>query len=204
MFRRAGIAVLIALILMVVIAPAANAHQFTKCAQDGLMWPAWGGIDSYYGMRLHPIYGYYRMHTGLDIDAAWGAPIWAAEAGTVQSSGWDGGYGYSVTIDHGGGLSTLYGHMSSLSVYAGQYVEKCRVIGYAGATGLATGPHLHFEVRVSGSTQDPLWYISYDDLYSFRSIFTKDLGAIWTIDEIRDLGLINVLYAPDFFGCLCA
>jgi murein DD-endopeptidase MepM/ murein hydrolase activator NlpD len=118
-----------------------------------LSWPARGSITSPYGKRRG---GY---HTGLDIGASYGQPITAAASGTVIEAQWGGGYGREIVIDHGGGLMTRYAHCSSLNVKKGQRVSRGAVIGYVGATGNATGPHLHFEVIVKGSTVNPSKYL---------------------------------------------
>jgi murein DD-endopeptidase MepM/ murein hydrolase activator NlpD len=123
-------------------------------------WPTSGSIVSGFGYRTHPVYGTTRFHAGVDIDGACGQPIWAAEDGTVLSAGYNGGYGYATIIDHGNGLSTLYGHQSSLGVSSGQSVERGGQIGAVGTTGLSTGCHLHFEVRVNGEPVDPVPYLT--------------------------------------------
>jgi len=122
----------------------------------GFMKPSSESITSGYGMRRHPILGYSRMHTGVDFGAAHGSPIYASHSGTVIVAGRMGGYGKTVVISHGGGLSTLYAHNSQLRVGVGRDVERGDVIANAGSTGLSTGPHLHFEVRVNGSPQNPM------------------------------------------------
>ena len=126
----------------------------------GFMRPSAGSITSGYGMRRHPILGYSRMHTGVDFRAAYGSPVYASHSGTVILAGRMGGYGKAVVISHGGGLSTLYGHNSQLHVSVGQDVERGDVIANAGSTGLSTGPHLHFEVRVNGSPQNPMNWLN--------------------------------------------
>ncbi|HEX2025577.1 MAG TPA: peptidoglycan DD-metalloendopeptidase family protein [Actinomycetota bacterium] len=125
-----------------------------------LFWPTSGSIVSGFGYRTHPVYGTARFHAGVDIDGACGQPIWAAEDGTVISAGYNGGYGYATIIDHGDGLSTLYGHQSSLGVSSGQSVKRGQHIGAVGTTGLSTGCHLHFEVRVNGEPVDPVPYLT--------------------------------------------
>jgi murein DD-endopeptidase MepM/ murein hydrolase activator NlpD len=116
-------------------------------------------ITSGFGPRVHPIYGDVRMHTGIDFGASAGTPIRAAADGVVVSAGPLGGYGNATVIDHGNGLATLYGHQSSIAVSPGQRVSRGQVIGYVGCTGLCTGPHLHFEVRVRGTPVDPMPYL---------------------------------------------
>jgi murein DD-endopeptidase MepM/ murein hydrolase activator NlpD len=116
-------------------------------------------ITSTYGYRVHPIFGDRRLHTGIDLRAASGTPIKAAAPGEVVFAGWRGGYGNCTIIDHGGGVATLYAHQSALKVAQGDEVSRGQVIGAAGATGNATGPHLHFEVRVNGVPVDPMPYL---------------------------------------------
>ena len=123
------------------------------------MWPCRGEITSYFGWRTHPIFGTTKYHSGVDIAVDYGTPIMAADSGTVIYSGWLGGYGYAVMIDHGSGLVTLYAHNQSLNVYEGQYVTKGTCIAYAGSTGYSTGPHCHFEVRLHGEVTEPLNYL---------------------------------------------
>lgn len=112
-------------------------------------------ISSGYGYRHHPILGRRKLHTGIDFAASSGTPIYAAAGGVVISSGYRNGYGNTVIIDHGGGIATLYGHCSRLFVSSGQKVSKGTRIAAVGSTGMSTGPHLHFEVRVNGSPVDP-------------------------------------------------
>ena len=122
-------------------------------SSGGLIWPASGPVNSPFGPR------WGRMHTGIDIGAPSGAAIRAAKGGTVISAGYNGGYGLAVVIDHGGGLTTLYGHASSLSVGDGASVSQGQTIAAVGCTGSCTGPHLHFETRVGGSPQNPMNYL---------------------------------------------
>ena len=125
----------------------------------GLMgYPCNGPITSPFGNRMHPILGYVRFHAGLDFGADYGSPIFAAQAGTVILAGWYGGYGQAVLIDHGGGVTTLYGHTSDLYVSEGDTVQRGQAIATIGSSGLSTGPHLHFEVRVSGEPVNPISY----------------------------------------------
>ena len=123
------------------------------------VWPTSGPITSPFGYRIHPIFGTQIYHSGIDIGVDTGTPIVAADSGVVIEAGWLGGYGYAVVIDHGNGLSTLYGHNSDLAVSPGQSVHQGQVIAYAGSTGYSTGPHCHFEVRGDGSPVDPMGYL---------------------------------------------
>jgi murein DD-endopeptidase MepM/ murein hydrolase activator NlpD len=116
-------------------------------------------ITSPFGYRIHPIYGTSRLHTGIDYGADEGTPIRAAADGVVVSAGWLGGYGNATIIDHGGGIATLYGHQSVISVSEGQKITQGQIIGRVGCTGDCTGPHVHFEVRLNGDPVDPVNYI---------------------------------------------
>jgi murein DD-endopeptidase MepM/ murein hydrolase activator NlpD len=130
-----------------------------KYSGGRLLWPTTSNlITSYFGYRVHPIYRTTRFHSGIDIGAPYGAPIYAAEAGKVILASYYDGYGNCIIIDHGDGVSTLYAHCSSIIVKVGQYVSKGQIIGYVGSTGNSTGPHLHFEVRIKGNPVNPLNY----------------------------------------------
>ncbi len=122
----------------------------------GLMTPVAGHVTSGFGLRYHPILHYSRMHAGIDFGAPWGSPIVAAADGEVVAAGWAGGYGREVRVAHGGGIVTLYGHMSTIVASPGEAVRQGQVIGYVGSSGLSTGPHLHFEVKVNGQPVDPM------------------------------------------------
>jgi murein DD-endopeptidase MepM/ murein hydrolase activator NlpD len=113
-------------------------------------------IVSRFGYRIDPFSGDVDFHPGLDIAASQGTPILAAAAGTVLVAGDSGGYGNAVVLDNGNSIATLYGHMVSVAVSPGQQVAAGDVIGYVGSTGMSTGPHLHFEVRLHGVAVDPL------------------------------------------------
>jgi len=123
------------------------------------VWPVTGRITSPFGTRLHPVTRTYRHHSGIDIAVSTGTPVKAADAGVVLLSDWHGGYGKTVIIDHGGGISTLYAHNSNLLVKVGQTVTRGQVVAHAGSTGVSTGPHVHFEVRVNGTPVDPMNYL---------------------------------------------
>ena len=133
---------------------------------SGLRWLGQAGMPSFlplsaatltsgFGLRAHPLLGGRRAHAGIDLAARTGSPIVATSDGMVARADWAGGYGLLVALDHGGGVTTRYGHMSRLAVAPGQTVRKGEVIGYVGSTGRSTGPHLHYEVRVDGRAIDP-------------------------------------------------
>lgn len=136
---------------------SANAVKYTGGKFE---WPvpASSRITSSYGFRIHPVYKSKKFHSGIDIGAPYGVNILAAADGVVTMAAYNGGYGKCIIINHGSGISTLYGHNSSLLVENGDRVTKGQIIAKAGSTGVSTGPHLHFEVRVNGSTTDPLSY----------------------------------------------
>jgi murein DD-endopeptidase MepM/ murein hydrolase activator NlpD len=123
-----------------------------------MQWPVAGPVTSPFGWRIHPIFHVRKFHTGVDIGAGYGSPIHAADGGRVIYATWMSGYGNTTIIDHGSGISTLYAHQSTILISSGS-VTKGQVIGYVGATGYATGPHLHFEVRINGNPVDPLGYL---------------------------------------------
>ncbi|HYK07467.1 MAG TPA: peptidoglycan DD-metalloendopeptidase family protein [Gaiellaceae bacterium] len=119
----------------------------------GFVWPVHGVLTSGFGWR------WGRMHEGVDIAVSNGTPVVAAAAGTVIVAGWMGGYGNLVVVDHGGGISTAYGHNTSVTVGLGQQVAQGQLIAYSGNTGHSTGPHVHFEVRINGGAVDPMGYL---------------------------------------------
>lgn len=112
-----------------------------------------------YGWRIHPIWGDKRFHTGVDLAAGQGAPIYAIASGTVTTAAYSDAYGYYVSLSHGSGYGSMYAHMTNYTVSPGQYVSQGQVIGYVGSTGWSTGPHLHFEVYVNGNTVNPMEYV---------------------------------------------
>ena len=128
----------------------------TEGGPSSFAWPASGPITSPFGMRVHPVTGAFKMHTGIDIGAPMGATITAAATGRIIFAGWESGYGNTIIVDHGAQTSTLYGHCSQIFVSDNQDVQRGQAIGAVGATGDATGPHLHFEIRVNGVAVDPL------------------------------------------------
>ncbi|WP_235903733.1 M23 family metallopeptidase [Pontixanthobacter luteolus] len=153
--------------------------------RNGLIAPVPGPISSRFGMRRHPILGYRRMHSGLDFRAGSGTPIVAVTDARVSGAGRMGGCGNAVRLDHGGGLSTRYCHMSRVAVRAGQSVRRGQVIGYVGSTGLSTGPHLHYEMYRNGRAVNPASVkfvtraqLSGADLRKFR----EALAALKTVE----------------------
>jgi murein DD-endopeptidase MepM/ murein hydrolase activator NlpD len=123
---------------------------------SGTMLPVAGHITSYFGYRYHPILHFTRFHAGVDIGASWGSPIVAAGDGQVVGAGWAGGYGRQVRIAHAGGLVSSYSHMSEIVAAPGSFVHAGQLIGYVGSSGLSTGPHLHYEVKLGGTPVNPL------------------------------------------------
>jgi murein DD-endopeptidase MepM/ murein hydrolase activator NlpD len=124
------------------------------------IWPAYGPLSATFGRREDPFSGGLAHHSGIDISADKGQPVYATADATVQSADWNGDYGKMVVLDHGFGIVTRYAHLSDYAVRAGDKVERNQVIGYVGATGRATGPHLHYEMLVHGQLQNPLRYLT--------------------------------------------
>ncbi len=132
-------------------------------SSSGFLYPLPSGsswVSCAYGYRYHPIYGYYALHSGVDLAASSGTPIYATKSGTVTMADYSSVNGYFVSINHGDGYSSLYAHMTNYIVSNGQYVNQGDVIGYVGTTGWSTGPHLHFEIYYGGSTVNPMDYVS--------------------------------------------
>lgn len=123
------------------------------------IWPASGAITSGFGWRNPPIEDGSELHQGIDIAVEIGTPVVATADGEVVKSGLAGGYGNLVQINHGNGIETLYGHNSQLAVSVGQKVKKGQVISYVGSTGVSTGPHIHYEVRVNGTAINPMKFM---------------------------------------------
>jgi murein DD-endopeptidase MepM/ murein hydrolase activator NlpD len=125
------------------------------------VWPVVGKLESGFGGRANPFGGgSYEFHSGQDIDAAWGDPVVSGASGKVTFVGWQNGYGQLIVIDHGGGLTTRYGHLSHIDVAQGQTVARSEFIGRVGSTGRSTGPHLHYEVRFNDEPVNPLQYLT--------------------------------------------
>jgi murein DD-endopeptidase MepM/ murein hydrolase activator NlpD len=138
---------------------AASYAPGALAAGGELAWPAPGPVTSGFGWRVHPLFGDRRMHTGIDISAPYGAPVWAAGDGVVAYVGSLSGYGQVVIVDHGGGLASTYNHLSTTLVGSGEGVRRGEHIAAVGCSGYCTGPHLHFEVRVNGTPVDPMPYL---------------------------------------------
>jgi hypothetical protein len=134
-------------------------HRNSVIASTPGIWPVHGFITSNFGYRMSPIYGTRQFHEGIDIANRIGAPVEATANGTVVGLGYQTGYGKFVKVQHGYGISTLYGHLSDTAVKEGQRVKRGEVVGYVGNTGNSTGPHLHYEVRVNGVPTNPLGYL---------------------------------------------
>jgi murein DD-endopeptidase MepM/ murein hydrolase activator NlpD len=124
------------------------------------LWPVEGTLEGGFGGRRNPFSGYgYEFHSGQDIEAPWGAPVISGASGRVSFVGWQNGYGQLVVVDHGGGLTTRYGHLSHIDVQLDQTVSRAQILGKVGSTGRSTGPHLHYEVRINDQAVDPLPYL---------------------------------------------
>ncbi|HBT47850.1 MAG TPA: peptidase M23 [Peptococcaceae bacterium] len=137
-----------------------NRRQLGPRGTSDLLWPLPGytSISSPFGWRIHPLLKTQRFHSGIDIPAPTGTEVLAVEDGLVISTGYLGAYGNHIIIDHGGGFSTMYAHLSAILVAEGQEVKRGQVIGRVGSTGWSTGPHLHFETHLRGEPTNPLQY----------------------------------------------
>ena len=133
--------------------------DWTKFADAPSIWPVEGRIGSSFGQREDPINGEGAFHPGIDIEATYGTPVRAAGDGIVTGQNMGAGYGRQVVLDHGHDLLTLYGHLSSVAVIPGQHVTRGQLIGYVGQSGRATGPHLHYEVRIHKVPVNPHKYL---------------------------------------------
>lgn len=133
--------------------------------QGTFLLPVAGRITSGFGMRMHPLLGFTRMHKGIDLGAPWGTPVHAPADGTVLFAGRRGGYGNFMNVSHGGGIATGYGHLSAFAARVGAHVTRGEVIAYVGSTGMSTGPHLHWEVWRNGVAVNP-------QSFSFASVAT--------------------------------
>jgi len=123
------------------------------------IWPADGWVTSGFGYRRSPFTDRREFHKGVDIAGPTGTPVYATAKGRIIATGKDGAYGLTVNIDHGSGIVTVYAHLHSIVVKEGQSVSRGELVGYMGSTGRTTGPHLHYEVRLSGIPVDPMRYI---------------------------------------------
>jgi murein DD-endopeptidase MepM/ murein hydrolase activator NlpD len=131
-----------------------------RLASTPSIMPTQGWLSSYFSLRrIHPMLGVSRPHEGIDVRAPIGTPIDAPAAGVVVKAGWEQGYGWTIEIDHGYGITTRYAHTSKILAQPGQRVERGEIIARVGRTGLADGPHLHYEVHVNGRAVDPLKFV---------------------------------------------
>lgn len=140
------------------------------------LWPVNGVLSSSFGERSDPFSGEGTFHTGIDLSAAAGTPVHATGDGVVTSAGWSGAYGKLVVVDHGNGLETYYAHLSQLQVVPGQEVRRGQVIALSGGTGRATGPHMHYEVRLRGTPVNPYKYLARSRVKLFDRPIQSDLG----------------------------
>ncbi len=140
------------------ITKALESYNYGIAPTGKLLWPVSGKFSSGFGYRTS-LSGSRRFHSGVDLYAPSGTPIYACESGQVIKAEYHGGYGYSILIYHGGSFATFYAHLSGFAVSVGQNVSRGQIIGYVGTTGYTTGPHLHLEVRVNGQAQDPMNFL---------------------------------------------
>jgi murein DD-endopeptidase MepM/ murein hydrolase activator NlpD len=148
------------------------AGDWTELADAPSLWPLEGRVASSFGERQDPINGEGAFHSGIDIDAPTGTPIRAAADGDVTEASMNAGYGREIILDHGHDVVTLYGHLSAIAVVVGQHVIRGQVIGYVGQSGRATGPHLHYEVRVHKVPVNPHKYLR----TTYEQIAFRDSG----------------------------
>jgi len=153
------------------IVPASDADD----ASTPSLWPVVGPITSSFGERLDPFNGEGAFHSGVDIAAQFGDPVRATADGLVESAEMASGYGREIIINHGNGIETLYGHLSGFAVTAGQEVREGQIIGYIGESGRATGPHLHYEVRIDNTPVNPHKYLR-ETLQQLASADAEDAG----------------------------
>jgi murein DD-endopeptidase MepM/ murein hydrolase activator NlpD len=138
---------------------ATSTADWSALADAPSLWPVEGRVTSSFGERLDPFNGEGAFHAGIDIATAFGSPVYATAPGTVLQAEASSGYGREIVIDHGHGLTTVYGHLSGFAVVAGQQVNTGDVIGYVGMSGRSTGPHLHYEVRINNQPVNPHKYL---------------------------------------------
>jgi murein DD-endopeptidase MepM/ murein hydrolase activator NlpD len=145
--------------------------DWTEFADAPSIWPVEGRVGSSFGEREDPFNGEGKFHTGVDIEAPYGTPVRASADGEVSGASMGAGYGREIVLDHGHGFLTLYGHLSAIAVFAGQHVIRGQVIGYVGQSGRATGPHLHYEVRINNVPVNPHKYLrsTYEQVASLET-----------------------------------
>jgi murein DD-endopeptidase MepM/ murein hydrolase activator NlpD len=150
-------------------------HQWQTHSQPSL-WPVIGALSSSFGGRSDPFSGEGAFHTGVDLQAPRGTPVHVTADGVVERAGWSASYGKLVVVDHGNGLETYYAHLSQLMVVAGQELRRGQVLGLSGGTGRATGPHLHYEVRLGGTPVNPYKFMSKAPVLSANRPVHNDFG----------------------------
>ena len=155
-----------------------NADMILGSAEAPSLWPVTGRITSSFGERLDPFNGEGAFHAGIDIAAAYGTPIHAPADGVIAKAGPANGYGREMIVDHGGGITTIYGHLSGFAVVAGQVVKQGQVIGYIGSAGRSTGPHLHYEVRINNMPVNPHKYLKLTMEQQEQAIAVTNTGRV--------------------------
>jgi len=148
--------------------------DWTEFADAPSIWPVEGRVGSSFGQREDPFNGEGKFHTGVDIEAPYGTPVRATADGDVSGASMGAGYGREIVLDHGHNFLTVYGHLSAMAVLPGQHVSRGQVIGYVGQSGRATGPHLHYEVRINNVPVNPHKYLR----STYEQIALLDTNAI--------------------------
>jgi murein DD-endopeptidase MepM/ murein hydrolase activator NlpD len=151
------------------------AHQWQIHARPSL-WPVEGTIGSAFGARTDPLSGEGAFHTGIDVSTPRGTPVHVTADGVITREGWAGGYGKLVVVDHGNGLETYYAHLSAFLVVPGQAVARGQEIALSGGTGKATGPHVHYEVRLHGTPVNPYGFLPHAQIQRAATTVHSDLG----------------------------
>ena len=139
--------------------PLASLSDWTRAGDAPSLWPVEGRLTSSFGERVDPFNGEGAFHSGIDISVPYGTPVHAAADGVVGYAQFMNGYGNLISLDHGHGVATRYGHLSGFAITCGQHVRRGQVIGYVGSTGRVTSPHLHYEVRIQGVPVNPYKYL---------------------------------------------
>ncbi|MBV9498111.1 MAG: M23 family metallopeptidase [Acidobacteriaceae bacterium] len=151
-------------------------HAAWRTYSQPSLWPVIGALSSSFGGRWDPFSGEGAFHTGVDLQAPRGTPVHVTADGVVENAGWSGSYGKLVVVDHGGGLETYYAHLSQLLVVPGEDLRRGQILGLSGGTGRATGPHVHYEVRMGGTPVNPYKFMSKPQVLAKNKPAHNDFG----------------------------